>query len=182
MTTTVTSTAPRLYYGKYRGTVFENADPMMKGRLMLVVPDVTGLDPTSWAEPCVPLAGPSGPPMGVYMVPPIGAGVWVEFEQGDPSSPIWVGCRWGSPTDVPPLALVGLPVSPNICMQSMGQSMVMISDAPPTPATGGIVLKSPSGATLVVNDSGIYIQNGKGASITMIGEVVEINLGALTIT
>jgi hypothetical protein len=153
----------------------------MKGRLLVEVPDVVGPVPSSWAEPCVPLAGPTGLPMGVYMVPPIGAGVWVEFERGDPSKPIWVGCRWGLPTDIPPLALVGLPVSPNICMQTMGQNMVMISDLPPTPLTGGIILKSLTGASLVVNDAGIFIQNGKGASITMIGPAVEINLGALTI-
>lgn len=86
----------RQYYGKYRGTVLQNVDPEQRGRLMLSVPDVLGPIPSSWAEPCVPLAGPTGPPMGVYLVPPIGAGVWVEFEHGDPDYPIWVGCRWGS--------------------------------------------------------------------------------------
>ncbi|MBR0713543.1 phage baseplate assembly protein V [Bradyrhizobium liaoningense] len=181
MTTTTTSPEIRTYYGKYRGTVINNVDPLLRGRLLLEVPDVTGLVPSSWAEPCVPLAGPSGPPMGVYMVPPIGAGVWVEFERGDPSKPIWVGCRWGLPSDVPPLALAGLPVSPNICMQTLGQNMLMLSDMPPTPATGGIILKSLTGATLVVNDLGIFIQNGKGASITLIGPAVDINMGALTV-
>ena len=60
-----------------------------------MVPDVLGLVPSTWAEPCVPLAGPTGPPMGVYLVPPIGAGVWVEFEHGDPDYPIWVGLPLG---------------------------------------------------------------------------------------
>ncbi len=77
------------YYGKYRGTVLNNVDPELRGRLMLTVPDVLGAIPSSWAEPCVPLAGPTGPPMGVYFVPPIGAGVWVEFEAGNPDYPIW---------------------------------------------------------------------------------------------
>jgi hypothetical protein len=63
------------YWGKYRGTVLQNIDPLQAGRLQVVVPDVMSLLPTTWAEPCVPLAGPTGPPMGVYMVPPIGAGV-----------------------------------------------------------------------------------------------------------
>lgn len=181
MTTSTSSPDIRAFYGKYRGTVINNVDPLLRGRLLLEVPDVTGLVPSSWAEPCVPLAGPSGPPMGVYMVPPIGAGVWVEFERGDPSKPIWVGCRWGLPSDVPTLALAGLPASPNICMQTLGQNMLMLSDMPPTPATGGIILKSLTGATLIVNDAGIFIQNGKGASITLMGPAVDINLGALTI-
>ena len=59
--------------------------------------------------------------------------------------------------------------------------MIMISDMPPTPATGGIMLKSTTGAMIVVNDSGIYISNGKGAMITMIGPTVTINNGALVV-
>jgi hypothetical protein len=169
------------YYGKYRGTVLNNIDPEQRGRLTLLVPDVLGIVPSSWAESCVPLAGPTGPPMGVYLVPPIGAGVWVEFEHGDPSYPIWTGCRWGSTADVPPLAKAGLPVSPNVVMQTLGQHMLMISDMPPTPATGGIVLKSATGAMIVVNDSGIYISNGKGATITLVGPTVTVNNGALVV-
>jgi len=169
------------YWGLYQGTVLQNVDPMLKGRLQLVVPDVMSLLPTTWAEPCVPLAGPTGPPMGVYMVPPIGTGVWVEFEHGDANKPVWIGCRWGLPSDIPPLAHVGNPADPNIVIQSLLQHAIVISDMPPTPITGGIILKSTTGAMIVVNDSGIYISNGKGAMITMIGPVIDLNSGALTI-
>jgi len=169
------------YYGKYRGTVLNNIDPEKRGRLMLTIPDVLGVIPSTWAEPCVPLAGPTGPPMGVYLVPPIGAGVWVEFEHGDPDYPIWAGCRWGSPSDVPPLASLGNPADPNIVIQSLLQHSIMVSDMPPSPATGGIILKSTTGAMIVVNDSGIYISNGKGAMITMVGPTVTINNGALVV-
>lgn len=169
------------YFGKYRGTVLNNVDPEQRGRLMLNIPDVLGPIPSTWAEPCVPLAGPTGPPMGVYLVPPIGTAVWVEFEHGDPDFPIWVGCRWGAQSDIPTLARAGLPVSPNIVMQTLGQHTLMLSDMPPTPATGGIVLKSATNAMIVVNDSGIYISNGKGATIMMVGNTVTINNGALVI-
>src|SRR3954447_23899641 len=126
--TTSARTQARTFYGKYRGTVINNVNPMQRGRLLVEVPDVLGLVPSSWAESCVPLAGPTGPPMGAYMVPPIGAGVWIEFEQGDPDHPIWVGCRWGLASDIPPLARVGLPISPNIVFQTAGQNTLMISD------------------------------------------------------
>ncbi len=167
------------FLGKYRGTVLNNIDPELRGRLMLTVPDVLGLIPSTWAEACVPLTGPTGPPMGMYVVPPIGTGVWVEFENGDPDYPVWVGCRWGVASGVPPLAHAGLPVSPNIVIQSAGQSTIMVSDLPGP--TGGIMLKSLTGATIIVNDTGIYLQNGKGASLTMVGPAVTINNGALTI-
>ena len=166
------------YYGKYRGTVVLNVDPEQRGRITAQVPDVLGMIPSSWALPCLPIAGKQ---QGTYFVPQVGAGVWVEFENGDPDHPIWTGCRVAT-GDVPPLALAGNPADPNICIQSLLQHMVMISDLPPSPITGGIILKSTTGAMIVVNDSGIYISNGKGAMLTMIGPTIDFNVGALTIT
>jgi Type VI secretion system/phage-baseplate injector OB domain len=184
-------TEAKKYWGKFQGTVLQNVDPMKRGRLQLSVPEVHSLLPTTWAEPCVPLAGPTGPAMGVYMVPPIGAGVWVEFEHGDPNKPIWVGCRWGSTADVPLAALAGNPADPSIVIQSLLQQAIVISDMPPSvppplmppvPTTGGVILRSTSGAYIVVNDAGIFISNGKGASIEMIGTSVMINKVALVVT
>jgi hypothetical protein len=167
------------YWGKYRGTVINNIDPEQRGRLMAMVPDVLGEIPSTWAEACPPLAGPTGPPMGVYLVPQIGAGVWVEFEHGDPNRPIWVGCRWGGQSDIPVLAKAGNPVDPNIIIQSPLQHTIMISDLPGP--TGGILLKTSTGAMISISDTGITISNGKGAVITMTGPTVDINAGALTI-
>ena len=176
----MSDTESKRFYGKYRGTVLINIDPELRGRIIATVPDVLGIVPTTWCEACVPLAGPPGPPMGTYFVPPIGAGVWIEFEHGDPNYPIFTGCRFGIGSDVPPLAQAGLPVSPNIVMQTAGQNTFVISDLPGP--TGGIMLKSTTGATLIVNDTGIYIQNGKGASLTMVGPSVTVNAGALVVT
>ncbi|MEP7012882.1 MAG: phage baseplate assembly protein V [Acidobacteriota bacterium] len=164
------------FYGKYRGTVINNIDPMQLGRIQAMVPDVSGFIPTSWAMPCVPLAGKQ---MGTFVVPQIGSGVWVEFEQGDPDYPIWVGGFWGIAAEVPVLALAGVPGNPNIVLQSTLQNTLVISDLPGP--TGGIMLKSTTGATLIVNDTGIYIQNGKGASLVMVGPSVTINNGALVV-
>jgi uncharacterized protein involved in type VI secretion and phage assembly len=170
------SESQQKYYGKYRGTVLNNVDPLQIGRILVMVPDVSALLPTSWALPCVPIAGKQ---MGTFMVPQVGAGVWVEFEQGDPDYPIWTGGFWGLVAEVPALALAGIPASPNIVLQTTAQNAIVISDLPGP--TGGIMLKSTTGATIIVNDTGIYIQNGKGASIIMTGPTVNINTGALTI-
>ena len=164
------------FYGKYRCMVINNIDPMQIGRIQVQVPDVGGLIPGSWAMPCLPIVGRQ---MGAYFVPQIGAGVWVEFEQGDPDYPIWVGGFYGAAAEVPALALAGLPVSPNILLQTAAQNSFVISDLPGP--TGGIMLKSATGASIIVNDTGIYIQNGKGASIVMTGPTVTINQGALVI-
>jgi hypothetical protein len=173
------SDSAQKFYGKYRGTVVNNIDPLQIGRVQVSVPDVSVI-PGSWAMPCLPIAGKQE---GVFMVPQIGAGVWVEFEQGDPDYPIWVGGFWGSAAEVPALALVppAIPPGQNIVVQTTAQNTLVLSDSPPTPVSGGIVLKSTTGAMIVVNDSGIYIQNGKGASITLIGPTVTVNLGALVV-
>lgn len=170
----------RKLLGKFRGTVINTVDPMMMGRIQAIVPDSGTLVPTSWAMPCVPIAGVQS---GAFMIPQIGSNVWIEFEQGNPDYPIWCGGFWGSAADVPALAQVPPAPLQNIGFQTFaGQHLMMVSDAPPTPVTGGIVLKSLTGAMIVVNDSGIYINNGKGACITLIGPVVDVNLGALTVT
>jgi Type VI secretion system/phage-baseplate injector OB domain len=170
------------FWGKYRGTVVNNIDPEQRGRLSCMVPDVLSLVPSTWAEPCAPLAGPTGPSMGVYMVPPIGAGVWVEFEHGDPDYPIWVGCRWGSSADVPSQAKAGLPVSPSIVLQTLGQNMIVISDIP-GPA-GGIMIRS-GASTLVISQSGISMTAPKieltAATVDVAG-ITDINKGALKVT
>jgi uncharacterized protein involved in type VI secretion and phage assembly len=165
------------FYGVYRGTVVNNIDPMVMGRIMVLVPDVGGITPSTWATPCVPLAGKQ---MGTFMVPQIGAGVWVQFEAGDPDLPVWIGGWWGSAAEVPALALTGPPPDPPIVIQTTLQNAIVVSDLPGP--TGGIMLKSTTGATIIVNDTGIYIQNGQGASIVMTGPTVTVNAGALVVT
>lgn len=77
-------------FGKYRGEVTGNDDATKRGRLKVRCEPVLG-SLEVWAMPCVPYAGPS---VGFYSLPEAGAGVWVEFEGGDPSFPIWTGCYW----------------------------------------------------------------------------------------
>lgn len=79
------------FYGKYRGTVVNNVDPLQRGRVQVSVPAVLGEGRMSWAEACVPYAGEG---VGLFTVPPVGANVWVEFEAGRTDRPILAGCFW----------------------------------------------------------------------------------------
>jgi uncharacterized protein involved in type VI secretion and phage assembly len=164
------------YYGKYRGTVVNNVDPMQTARIQALVPDVSNVALSSWAMPCLPVAGLQ---MGLHSVPPIGAGVWIEFEKGDQDYPIWVGCFYGSAAEVPAMALTVPPAVSGITLQTQLQNALSVNDVPGP--LGGIVIKTATGASLIVNDTGIYIQNGKGASMTLIGPTVDINNGALNV-
>jgi len=77
-------------HGKYRGTVLDTADPTKRGRLKVSVPSVMG-EQELWAMPCSPYAGDG---IGFFALPPAGTSVWVEFEGGNLSQPIWAGFFW----------------------------------------------------------------------------------------
>ncbi len=85
----------RRFYGKYRGFVKSNEDPEKLGRLLVTVPPVLGKKTAVWAFPCAPYGGM--PNRGFFFIPEEKAGVWIEFEEGDPEFPIWVGTFWSKP-------------------------------------------------------------------------------------
>jgi uncharacterized protein involved in type VI secretion and phage assembly len=168
------TTAP--LYGKYRGTVVNNIDPLQIGRIQAMVPDVAGFIPSTWAMPCIPVAGIN---TGVFTVPIVGSGVWIEFERGDPDYPVWVGGYWGTAAEVPVLAHAVPPGVAGLTLQTPLKNGIVISDVPGP--TGGILIQTATGAMISVSDTGIVISNGKGAVINMTGPTVDVNLGALTV-
>lgn len=164
------------FYGKYRGVVVNNIDVNQLGRIQVQVPEIGPLPLLTWAMPCLPVGGMQ---MGFFSVPLVGAGVWVEFEQGDPDYPIWTGCYFASHEVPNRVKEVPVPAIPSITLQTVLQNSVQISDLPGP--TGGIQIKHGLGAMISVTDLGITITNGRGATITMIGNIVDINSGALTV-
>ena len=161
------------YWGKYRGTVTDISDPLMQGRVKANVQDVLGDQESGWAMPCAPFGGDQ---TGFFALPKVGAGVWIEFENGDPDYPIWTGCWWGSPAEVPPLLLA--PPYKKLMIVTEGGQTVTLDD---TPGIGGISLETSGGQKIVVNPTGIEIDNGMGASIKLTGPQVSINGGALDV-
>ena len=126
-------------YGKYAGTVVSNSDPLNIGRLTALVPKVLGAVPTGYAKPCLPYAGIAS---GFFSIPPPGAGVWIEFEGGDVSQPIWSGCFWGA-----------------------GQTPPMPPAPPPTPTVPTTkIWRSETGLTVALDDlkQSVTITDGLG--------------------
>ena len=161
------------FFGKYRGKVENNLDPMLQGRLQVSVPAVMGEGRLSWAMPCLPYAG-SGE--GFFVIPPVGANIWVEFEAGDPNYPIWSGCFWGPGEAPDPTALALNKVFKTECIT------MTLSDLP---GAGGFTLEvnPPAVATplkMVFNSSGIEITNG-AASVKLTPASVSLNNGALEV-
>lgn len=163
------------YFGKFAGKVTNNIDPDNTGRIMVTVAAVTGATPV-WAMPSVPYAGMQA---GFYAIPPPLANVWVEYEGGDKEKPIWSGCFWGT-GEAPSMGTATVATIPHIAMQTTGQTVLLLSDMPGP--TGGIMLKTATGAMILINDTGITISNGKGASIQLTGPTVSINGAAFAVT
>lgn len=157
------------FFGKYRGTVANNMDPMQQGRVQVRVPAVLGEGSLSWAMPCVPYAGNG---VGLFAIPPNGANVWVEFEGGDPDYPIWSGCFWGT-GEVP-----AMPALPLKKVFKTDTATITLDD---TPGAGGITIETISGMKITFTIAGIEISNGQGGAIKFTGPQVSVNNGALEV-
>jgi len=165
--------APGRFYGKYRGIVTDNQDPMMLCRIRARVPDVLGDDESGWAMPCAPFGGSQ---TGFFSIPTQDAGVWIEFEHGDPDYPIWTGCWWGSAEDVPTVLLA--PPYRKVLIQTEDGNQLILDD---TPGLGGITLQTSGGQKITLSSTGIEIDNGTGATMKLTGPQVSINDGAMDV-
>lgn len=148
------------HYGKYRGVVVDNDDPNGLARLRARVPEVLGDVESGWALPSVPYAGPDA---GVHLVPPPGAGVWVEFEAGDVSRPIWTGCWWSS--DTVPKDDSGSPAKPAMKILKSEQGlMVRLDDEGKTvsicdaDASNAVTITVDSGEVTVLAASKVVVE------------------------
>ena len=157
------------YFGKYRGTVANNIDPMQQGRIQISVPSVLGSGQLSWAMPCVPYAG-SG--VGLFLIPPIDTNIWVEFEAGDPDYPIWSGCFWGI-GEVP-----ALPAIAEMKVLKTDSCTITLNDLP---GIGGVTIETMTGMKIILSATGLEIDNGQGGSIKMTGPQVSVNNGGLEV-
>ena len=167
------------FFGKYRGVVKDNQDSANVGRLKVAVPSVLG-DLEVWAMPCVPYAGAG---VGFYSLPEADTGVWIEFEAGDPSYPVWTGCFWGT-GELPD------PAGPGVKIWKTGKITIRIDDdadeivistTSGTTVTLATDAKTESGsATHTVGAAGISSEKGSG-KVEVTDAAVKINNGAFEV-
>lgn len=153
------------FYGKYRGTVTEvKAD----GRIKALVPAVLGDTATGWCEPCLPFAGEKA---GIAFLPEKGTGVWIEFEGGDVSYPIWVGCYWhdGERPDRVDLLV-------RVIKTKDGQEIVLDDD------NHKLTIRDTNGNHIILDSTGIELVRSKSRRIKISEETVEVNDKAMEVT
>jgi hypothetical protein len=141
------------YYGKYSGVVVDNHDAKTSGLLQVQIPTMFGKK-TVPARPCFPTAH--------FFVPKIGDQVWIEFEAGNPSYALWVGCWYASGT-VPPEAAVNPP--DNRVIQTPSGHTVEFADKS---GEEKILIRHKGNAFVSIDKNGsVLIANQKGSSVSL---------------
>lgn len=163
------------YWGKYRGKITGNKDPLHLGRVQVTVPAVFGDGRASWALPCTPYAGKD---IGLFLVPPVDTNIWVEFEGGDPDYPIWSGCFWGD-KELPEQAKVEEPVEVQV-FRTKGATLTVSSEK----KTKGITLDVEKPMVekplkLLYNPDGIELNHNDRMTMKLLtqGDVIELKNG-----
>jgi uncharacterized protein involved in type VI secretion and phage assembly len=152
------------FFGKYRGVVVDVDAGTL--RIKASVPAVLADQPTGWARACVPFAGQG---FGIAFLPEVGSGVWIEFEGGDVSYPVWVGGFWHDgeqPSDATATA--------KAIITKAGQKIVIDEDA-------GTITISDEDNSITLGSDGITLQRG-GNQIDISDSEVNVNQGALEVT
>jgi uncharacterized protein involved in type VI secretion and phage assembly len=155
------------YWGKYRGTVKSVDDPETMGRIQATGPSVFGDQVSPWALPAVPFAGDRH---GLVLLPEEGDGVWIEFEGGDLSLPIWTGCWWARGEIPPPGA-----AKVRVLATTGGLKLVMDDDAKK------IQIVHPDGPEITLTSSELTLKAGS-AKVVLSSSGVSVNDGALTVS
>lgn len=182
------------FFGKYRGKVAANQDPLHLGRIQVEVPAIFGQDRQAWALPCTPYAGAD---VGFFAIPPVGSNIWVEFEEGNSDYPIWSGCFWGN-DQLPNVARVEEPVKVQM-FRVMGITLVWSNlgdnkgvslevDSPVVDRklkmvfnADGIELNNKDETTVKIKADAIELKNRANSIVTVTADAIELKQTAISV-
>jgi uncharacterized protein involved in type VI secretion and phage assembly len=167
------------YYGKYRGKVVDNKDPKGLGRIRVEVPELLNDQKTGWALPCLPYGGSKD--TGLFTIPKEGSSVWVEFQAGNLSSPIWTGIWWGEPSgnEVPSEAQASNTEPTVKILKTYAGNIIELDDSS---GQEKILITNKDGSIIDMDSSGMTLSSDNGrSSIKLDAQGITLSRGANSI-
>ena len=153
------------YWGKYRGIVTDHDDPDNLGRIKAKVPRLLDDTELGWALPAFAYGGKSE--QGLFAVPDVDAGVWIEFEGGDLRFPIWTG-TWYTSGTLPKSATP----DQKVLKTRSGHKLVFDDSA------GSVAITDSNNNTITMDASQILVTAGAATKIVIDAANIEIVAGA----
>jgi hypothetical protein len=141
-------------WGKYRGTVDQVLDEQPPGQIVAIVPSVYGEDGH-----------------GLVTLPEAGDGVWIEFEAGDPSHPIWTGF-WFANDEMP--ADAGPAKRSLITKKDL--KLIFDDDAE------SITISHSGGAEITLDSNGLTLKFGDSVKVVLSSSGIDMLDGAFTVS
>lgn len=163
------------YYSNYRAYVVDNNDPAKQGRLKLFIPGIVD-EPMEYWAPSIGIF--SGQGYGFHFIPPVNSVVWVSFEHGNPSFPIWTYGYFGENEIPDSKSDIG-----NYWMATPGGHSIELDDT-----NKSIKITSIKGDVVTINDNGISLESNKiflgttdeGKEPSVMGTTLETSLKDIT--
>lgn len=164
------------YYSRYRGIVVDNNDPYSMNRLKVAIPDIHG-GIILWAEP----VGQQGSVDSgfKYLTPKIKDLVWVSFECGNPSKPLWEYLGWGLdeiPKELAKPNSLGL-VTPNgnkvLLDEDDGQLIISVNGSILFHSINGDIQLTSKGSIFLDAQEGVFIHDGENGGVVNVDKLTE---------
>lgn len=153
-------------FGKYRGTVESVEEGGDLGIISVKIPSIWGRNRViDQVRPCSPFAGSKH---GFVAIPEPGDGVWVEFEAGNTSRPIWTGFWWADDAIPEPKGKLV-----RSFITTKGHKLLLDDDA------NELKLIHADGAELTMTDSDITIKIGD-SSAKLTASDITLSAGAVS--
>jgi uncharacterized protein involved in type VI secretion and phage assembly len=160
----------RAFHGLHAGRVADVQDPLQLGRIKVSVPSVFGDDSAdlqTWARPCFP--------SGHFFVPDVDDRVWVAFEHGDPSAPVWLG-EWYATGHTPPEAKASPPAKRVI--RTAGGHRILLDD---TSGSEQVVLENAAGSRIELSADGVLLHAAGDLTIEAPGATIVLRAASVDV-